>query len=60
MGRKPIANAATCKGTGPLKVLIKRKSNVSDRERAGFTPIIQACRTGRYENVKIFIIRKWR
>ena len=55
MGRKPISYAATCKGPGPLKLLIKRKCNVNDRERAGFTPIIHACRTGRYENVKLLL-----
>ena len=55
MGRKPISYAATCKGSGPLKLLIKKKCNVNDRERAGFTPIIHACRTGRYENVKILL-----
>ena len=55
MGRKPISYAATCKGPGPLKVLIKRKCNVNDREKAGFTPIIHACRTGRYENVKLLL-----
>ena len=55
MGRKAISYAATCKGTGPLKLLIKKKCNVNDREKAGFTPIIHACRTGRYENVKILL-----
>ena len=54
-GRKAISYAATCKGTGPLKLLIKRKCNVNDREKAGFTPIIHACRTGRYENVKLLL-----
>ena len=28
---------------------------MNDREKAGFTPIIHACRTGRYENVKILL-----
>ena len=55
MGRKPISYAATCKGPGPLKLLINKKCNVNDRERAGFTPIIHACRTGRYENVKLLL-----
>ena len=55
MGRKAISYAATCKGPGPLKLLIKKKCNVNDREKAGFTPIIHACRTGRYENVKILL-----
>ena len=55
MGRKAISYAATCKGVGPLKLLIKRKCNVNDREKAGFTPIIHACRTGRYENVKLLL-----
>ena len=55
MGRKPISYAATCKGSGPLKLLIDKKCNVNDRERAGFTPIIHACRTGRYENVKLLL-----
>ena len=55
MGRKAISYAATCKGPEPLKLLIKKKCNVNDREKAGFTPIIHACRTGRYENVKILL-----
>ena len=55
MGRKPISYAATCKGPGPLKLLINKGCNVNDRERAGFTPIIHACRTGRYENVKLLL-----
>ena len=55
MGRKAISYAATCEGPGPLKLLIKKKCNVNDREKAGFTPIIHACRTGRYENVKILL-----
>ena len=55
MGRKAISYAATCKGPGPLKLLIKKKCNVNDREKAGFTPIIHACRTGRYENVKLLL-----
>ena len=55
MGRSPISYAATCKGPGPLKILIKKKCNVNDRENAGFTPLIHACRTGRYENVKLLL-----
>ena len=55
MGRKAISYAATCKSPGPLKLLIKKKCNVNDREKAGFTPIIHACRTGRYENVKLLL-----
>ena len=55
MGRKAISYAATCRGPGPLKLLIKKKCKVNDREKAGFTPIIHACRTGRYENVKILL-----
>ncbi len=55
MGRKPISYAATCKSSGPLKLLINKNCNVNDRERAGFTPLIHACRTGRYENVKLLL-----
>ena len=55
MGRKPISYASTCKEPGPLKLLIKKKCNVNDRERTGFTSIIHACRTGRYENAKLLL-----
>ena len=55
MGRRPISYASTCKGPGPLKILINKKCNVNDRDMAGFTPIIHACRTGRYENVKLLL-----
>ena len=54
-GKKPISYAATCKGTGPLKLLLKKKCNVNDREKNGFTPILHACRTGRYDNVKLLL-----
>ena len=55
IGRKPIHYSAICKGTGPLQLLIKQKCNVNDREKSGFTPLIHACRAGRYENVKILL-----
>jgi len=54
-GRKPIHYAALCKGPGPLKVLLDNNCNVNDREKNGFTPLIHACRAGRYENVKILL-----
>ena len=54
-GKKPISYAATCKSSGPLKLLIKKKCNVNDREKNGFTPFLHACRSGRFENVKILI-----
>ena len=54
-GRKPIHYSALCKGTGPLELLIKKKCNINDREKAGFTPLMHACRAGRYENVKILL-----
>ena len=54
-GRKPIHYAALFKGPGPLKVLIDNNCNVNDREKNEFTPLIHACRAGRYENVKILL-----
>ena len=54
-GRKPIHYSSLCKGNGPLELLIKKKCNINDREKVGFTPLMHACRAGRYENVKILL-----
>ena len=55
IGRKPIHYSAVCKRTGPLQLLIKQKYNVNDRKKSGLTPLIHACRAGRYENAKILL-----
>ena len=54
LGRKPIFYAAMCKGSGPLKLLVEN-CDLNDRDKNGFTPLIHACRRGRYENVKLLL-----
>lgn len=54
-GKKPIAYAATCESSAPLKLLLKHKCNANDKQLNGISPLYLAAQTGRYENVKILI-----
>lgn len=54
--KKAIHYAAVCNGLGPLKYLINEKRvSVDDPDKTKTTPLMYACKWGRYENVKFLL-----
>ncbi|XP_052057851.1 poly [ADP-ribose] polymerase tankyrase-like isoform X2 [Mytilus californianus] len=56
-GRKPIHYAATCQGTGPLEVLLKKGASPFDVTRRKCTPLFYACTARRAENADVLLKR---
>jgi ankyrin repeat protein len=54
-GRKPIFYAVVYKSSGPLILLLENKCSLNDRDNQGYTPLILACKRGRYKNVKLLL-----
>jgi ankyrin repeat protein len=53
--RKPVHYAATCVGTGPLELLLKKGIDAREGDRDKNTPLILACKYGRVHNVRVLI-----
>jgi len=53
--RKPVHYAAVCSGTGPLELLLKRGVDAREGDRDKNTPLMLACKTGRYNNVRVLV-----
>ena len=54
-GLKPIFYTVACKSSGPLILLLENKYSLNDRDNQGYTPLILACKRGRYKNVKLLL-----
>ena len=55
--RKLVHYAAACSEVGALAFLCEKGANLEEKDRAGQTPLMTACRVGR-ENTSDFIIEK--
>jgi len=53
--RKPVHYAATCIGTGPLKLLLERGVDPREGDREKNTPLMLACKYGRAHNIDVLI-----
>lgn len=55
MLRKPVHYAASCEGSGTLKVLIDNGADTRETDRDKNTPLHLASKYGRIGNVKLLI-----
>lgn len=53
--RKPIHYAATCIGTGTLKLLLERGVDSREGDRDKNTPLMLASKFGRDHNIEVLV-----
>lgn len=53
--RKPIHYAACCDGPGPLKLLLSKGVDPSEKDLNGMTPFMYACYHGKVHNIEVLM-----